>query len=144
MAKIRAHGAIIGTVEYIHTAKRYMADGAILQNKGFGWKLYAHVKPHLTPQEAYDHAAQRLSDKLNSNPQLRAYRAAIHNLAALSKRWRLATAIQMMPDDCDGVWSECCDSYGDNVSASVDEIADVCKLFKAFVATLPANDTATE
>jgi hypothetical protein len=35
-----------------------------------------------------------------------------------------------MPDDCDGVWSEACDGYGDNVSADVDEVAQLCALYK--------------
>jgi hypothetical protein len=32
----------------------------------------------------------------------------------------------MMPDDCDGVWSECCDGYGDNIRADVDDVAKLC------------------
>ena len=35
-----------------------------------------------------------------------------------------------MPDDPDGVWSEACDGYGDNISADVDEVAALCELYK--------------
>ena len=59
MAKISAHGAIVGTVEYVTRAKRYMSDGVILKNDGFGWKLYGKVKPHLTPAEAHSACARQ-------------------------------------------------------------------------------------
>ena len=36
----------------------------------------------------------------------------------------------MMPDDPDGVWSHSCAGYGDNVDASVDEIVELCRLYK--------------
>jgi hypothetical protein len=39
MAKISAHGSVIGTVEYLTKAKRYMSDGVILKNSGFGWEI---------------------------------------------------------------------------------------------------------
>jgi len=35
-----------------------------------------------------------------------------------------------MPDDCDGVWSEACDGFGDNISADVDEVGNLCRLYK--------------
>jgi hypothetical protein len=36
-----------------------------------------------------------------------------------------------MHDDIDGVWSEACDGYGDNVHADIDEIAKLCRLYEA-------------
>lgn len=131
MAKVSAHGATIGTVEFLTTAKRYMSDGTVLKNIGFGWKLYSRVKPHLTPEAAYEAAQERLKAKLEALPALAAYRKELHSMAGLSKRWKLHTAISMMPDDADGVWSEACDGYGDNIHADLDDIVTLCRLYRA-------------
>jgi hypothetical protein len=133
MAKCSAHGAEIGTL-YLNTkAYRYMDDGVILRNSGFGWKLFGKLKPGVLPQQAFAKKLAQEQEMLNRKPALRAFRKALHDLAGIGKRWKLVQAISMMPDDCDGVWSECCDGYADNVHADVDDIAELCKLYKAAV-----------
>jgi hypothetical protein len=130
MAKVSAHGTILATVEYISTAKRYMSDGVILKNQGFGWKLHGKVKPGIDPQDAANRAVNHLAEQLRDKPAAAAYRKALHDLAGLNKRWKLHAAVQLMPDDCDGVWSECCDGYGDNVHADIDDVAELCRLYQ--------------
>lgn len=129
-AKISAHGSIVWTVEYITHAKRYMSDGVILKNHGFGWKVAGKVKPGVTPDEACGAAVAHLERQLRDKPAVAAYRKLLHEMAGLNKRWKLHAAVQMMPDDCDGVWSECCDGYGDNVHADIDEVAGLCRAYK--------------
>jgi len=131
MAKVCAHGAIIGTVEYLTHAKRYMSDGVILKNVGFGWKLAGKVKPGIDPAAAYAAAAARLADKLIELPAAAAYLRALHSLAGVGKRWKLHAAVSLMPDDPDGVWSEACDGYGDNVHADLDDLVELCALYRA-------------
>jgi hypothetical protein len=135
MAKIRAHGSIIGTVEYMTYAKRYMSDGVVLKNSGFGWKWLAKVKPGITPQHAYQTAERALTDMIAVNPAAGEYRKALHALAGISKRWRLHLAVQKMPDDPDGVWSEACDGYGDNVHADVDDLVALCAAYRLMMAS---------
>lgn len=134
MAKICAHGQIVGTLEYITHAKRYMSDGVILKNHGNGWKLAGKVKQHATPQEAYDRGAAGLAEQLANKPHAAAYRKALFDMAGLSKRWKIHTAIGMMPDDADGVWSEVCDGYGDNVHADLDDVVELCMLYRVMMA----------
>ena len=134
MAKLCNHGSVIGTVNYITKAKRYMSDGVILCNTGFGWKLAGKVKPGVDPVTAYANASQRLADRLAAAPALRAYIRALHDMAGMDNRWKLHAAVSMMPDDCDGVWSEVCDGCGDNVHADVDEVAALCALYRAAIA----------
>lgn len=129
MAKVSAHGGIIATLEYITHAKRYMSDGTILKHHGFGWKLAGKVKADCSPYAAAERAQINLDQQLRDKPAAAAYRKALHELAGLGKRWKLHAAVQMMPDDCDGVWSECCDGYGDNVHADVDEVAELCRAY---------------
>ena len=130
MAKISAHGTIIGTVEYTTTARRYMSDGTVLRNIGFGWKLHSKLKPGLSPRDAYETCQARLTEKLAANPAVAAYLHCLHSLTGLCKRWKLHAAVHMMPNDPDGVWSEACDGYGDNVSADLDEIVELCLSYR--------------
>ena len=60
MAKQSGHGAEIGTVFFLTTAKRYFADGTILKHSGFGWKRWGRVKAGFTPEQAFEKAKQLL------------------------------------------------------------------------------------
>lgn len=131
MARVSAHGSIVGTVEYLASAKRYMSDGIVLRNTGFGWKLHGRVKAGLAPSVAYANAQRRLDEKLATHPALAAYRAALHDMAGLNKRWRLHAAVTRNPHDDDGVWADCCDGSYDAVKATSSEVAALCSAFRA-------------
>ena len=131
MAKLSAHGAVVGTIDFATSSVRYMSDGKILRNQGHGWKLYGKVKPDFTPQEAYARRSARLAEALERNPATAAYSKAMLGTTGLCKRWKLHLAISMMPDDADGVWSEVCDGYGDNISMDLDDVVELCRLYQA-------------
>ena len=130
MAKLSAHGQEIGTIYGMTTAKRYMSDGIVLKNIGFGWKLCAKVKPGIDPAQAFANAKRRQEEKMAQYPLTTAYYRLLHDLAGMSLRWKLHAAVSMMPDDPDGVWSEACDGYGDNCSADLDEVVELCRAFR--------------
>ena len=142
MAKLRAHGQEIGTIYTCTTAKRYMSDGHVLKNIGFGWKRFATVKDGIAPSDAYANAAEKRRAWLAQRPAMATYMRALHDLAGMDKRWKLHAAVQLMPDDCDGVWSEACDGYGDNISAGVDEIGELCRDYRAALAESSAFKVA--
>lgn len=144
MAKVSAHGREIGTIEFLTKAKRYMSDGVILKNLGFGWKIHGKVKPGIDPVQAYESAKAKQAKNLALRPAFAAYRKELHNMAGLCKRWKLHAAVELMPDDYDGVWSEACDGYGGNVSADVDEVGNLCRLYSAAVAEQGAVKEAAE
>lgn len=131
MAKVSAHGTEIGTVHFLTYAKRYMSDGVVLKNIGFGWKIHGKIKPGVTPEQAFSNAADRVRAYRAEHPAYSAYRAALHSMAGLSKRWKLHACVELMPDDPDGVWSEACDGYGDNIHADINEVSELCELYKA-------------
>jgi hypothetical protein len=141
MAKLSAYGRTeIGTVSKLTSAKRYMSDGTVLKNIGFGWKVAGKVKPGFTPEQAFAKAAANQARALADNPAYAAYYKAIHATAGLSMRWKLHTTIELMPEDCDGVWSECCNGYGENVCADVDAIGELCRLYLAAIAENEARE----
>jgi hypothetical protein len=134
MAKLKCHGQEIGTIYLTTSAKRYMSDGKILRNAGFGWKLYASCKAGFDPAEAFKRAQESLDAYMADKPAMAAYKKELHAMAGLCKRWKLHAAVELMGrDDPDGVWSEACDGYGDNVHADLDDIANLCRLFQAAV-----------
>jgi hypothetical protein len=127
MAKLSAHGEEIGRINYTTYAKAYMADGKILKNYGQGWKLYGKCK--VSPQEAYAVAKAKQDAVFSVRPCLAAYRKELHSLAGMSKAWKLHAAVELLGDDVDGIWSEACDGYGDNVHADVDEVGELVRLY---------------
>ena len=133
MARLSAHGAEIGRIDYSTYRCAYMADGKILKDAGHGWKLYKKCKPGIDPIDAFNRARTGLANRLAARPALASYSDFIRSLAPLSKRWKLALSLQMMPDDPDGIWSECCDGYGDNVEADLDDIVKLCTLYRAAI-----------
>jgi len=144
MAKVSAHGTIIGTVDYCGKSKRYMSDGKVLVNYGSGWKIGGSVKPGITPQFAFENARDRMAADSIARPAFAAYRKELIHLTSMSNRAKLHMAVQLMPDDCDGVWSEVCDGYQDNVHADVDEIGELCRLYRVACAEKAENSATVE
>ena len=145
MATLSKHGREIGRINYLTTVRAYMEDGAVLKHDGTGWKQLGKVKPGVSPETAYANAKTKQENGLAEKPCYAAYRKELHSLAPQSKRWRLHTAVTMMPDDPDGVWSSVVDDYGtrNSIEADLDEICALCDLYTAAVreagATRPEN-----
>ncbi len=131
MAKLSAHGQEIARFQFTTHSKAYMADGAILKNHGSGWKLSGKLKAGISPQDAAEKQRKQSAEFADSHPCMIAYRKELHSLAGMGKAWKLHTAIELMHDDADGVWSEACDGYGDNVHADIDEVSHLCRLYVA-------------
>ena len=110
-----------------------MSDGVILKNYGEGWKIYGKCQPGTEPKEVYGKAVERQNKMLAERPAFAAYRKALHDMAGVCKRWQLQAAISLMPDDPDGVWSEACDGWRNIVSADLDEVVELCQLFRAAI-----------
>ncbi|NTV02440.1 MAG: hypothetical protein HGB04_06595 [Chlorobiaceae bacterium] len=133
MAKLSAHGREIGRMYYTTFAKAYMADGVILFTEAGKWKVYGKCKPGVTPEQAFALAKQKQAELYEEKPALREYRKRLLWVAGLGKAWKLHAAIQLLGDDVDGIWSECCDGFGDNIHADVDEIAELVRLYTVAV-----------
>ena len=110
-----------------------MSDGVILKNIGFGWKLHGKVKPGISVQDYFLQKQATQAEVMAKRPALAAYRKCLHSMAGMDKRWKLEQCLGMLSNDPDGVWSECCDGYGDNVHADIDEVGELCRLYEAAV-----------
>lgn len=128
MAKLSAHGKEIGRINYTTYSKAYFEDGVILKNEGRGWKVFGKCK--FSPQEAYENALEHHKRFTAARPCYATYRSYLHSLAGMGKAWKLHTAVTTLGDDIDGIWSEACDGYCDNVRASVEEIKHLVDLYQ--------------
>jgi hypothetical protein len=131
MAKCSAHGAEVGTLHFLTYSKRWMSDGVILKHGGFGWKLHTRCKPGVNVGAHFREAEAHMAASRARHPARTAYINLLHSMAGMTMRWKLHAAVNLMPDDCDGVWSECCDGYGDNIHADVDEVGELCRAYVA-------------
>jgi len=129
MAKLSAHGAELGRIDFLTYRKAYMADGAVLKNSGSGWKLTGKLKHGVDPAEYFPRKLAEVNTFRAGRPAYSAYLRELHSLTSMANRWKLHAAVKMMPDDCDGVWSSVVDDYQDPIHADVDEIAELCKLY---------------
>ena len=129
MATLSKHGTEIGRVTFTDYVKSYRSDGTVLKNMGFGWKLSGKCKAGANIEAVYKKAVEHQKEYLAQRPAWAAYRKELHALAGIGKAWKLHACVTLMHDDIDGVWSECCDGY-DSIHADIDEINDLCYLYK--------------
>jgi len=134
MAKLSAHGQEIGRIDFTVYRLAFMSDGHILKNHMGEWKLHKKVKPGESIADVYAKSVERQKAYLYVRPCLTAYRKRLHNLAGMGKAWKLHACVELMYDDPDGVWSEACDGYGDNIHADIDEVSDLCAMYRAAIA----------
>lgn len=137
MAKLSAHGIELARRELPTGRLSLRSDGQILRDSGSGWKLYKRLKPGV---DAVTYATKFKAFTTSLPASLRDYIDALSDAVSISHRLRLHTAISLMPDDPDGVWSEM-----DTFSGSLIEFAEaarLCRLYK--IANIEAQLKQTE
>jgi hypothetical protein len=136
MAKLRAHGTELARREIPTGRIVVMSDGNIMRNDGFGWKSWRKLKAGVDPQEY----ARKFNAQTEAiPPEVRAYIEALQDTCDLEHRARLHTAISLMPNDPDGVWSELDDCAG--CSPDLDDIVKACRLYESAMDAIRAEGT---
>ena len=123
MAALSKHGGVIGKLDYLKSTRAYCADGAILCNRGFGWKRWGSVK-NLTAEQGFSRAKERLEERLANDPALASYHKFLNSCVIKSRRWLVHHAIAAMPTDADGVWSMLDD---EGIHIDLDDLARACR-----------------
>jgi len=126
MATLSKHGRELARIEFAMFTKVFCEDGKILKNHGGGWKIAARVKPGFDPDTVAKNAVARNREKLEACPNW----ARFMKLAtqwSVKRRWMLVTAIEMMPNDPDGVWSTM-DDHG--ISMCIDDVVELCEAWR--------------
>lgn len=134
MAKLTAHGPELVRLEFPTYRAAYMRDGKVLRNYGSGWKLHGTVKRGVAPA---DHAANMQRQYDARTPEYHRYIAALKDAVSMERRAMLHTAIAVMPEDPDGVYSAMDDrSWHDG--PEIGECVELCRLYLAAIAAQSA------
>lgn len=123
MATLKKHGKQLGRIHYGKFDRVYYQDGTILENSGFGWTVWGKVKPGIDPAQAHTDRVTALKELYAERPALKRYTDLLRDIP-LSWRWKFVAALDIMPTDPDGIWSEM-DDAGHHMD--LEDINDICK-----------------
>ncbi len=138
MAKLSAHGTELARRETPTARIAVMSDGQIMRNWGAGWKLWKKLKPGVDAHEYARKFDERTKAIL---PQVQMYIDALIDACDLEHRGRLHTAISLMPQDPDGVWSEFDDGSGwSGYSIDLEDIIKACRMYQVCERAIKAQE----
>lgn len=126
MACLSKHGKELARIEYINRKRAWFADGNVLENKGFGWKIAGKVKPGFNPADVAARRVQEHTEKLATRPTLAEYRKFMLHWK-LADRVKILLCFDLLGDDIDGIWSELNDGF-DSIEIGMDEIQEIAAL----------------
>ena len=106
MAKLKAHGQIIGQFEYVSGRIAVMSDGHVLRNTGGGWKLFRKAKPGITAQQILEGRTKSYNARREACPSLARYVELLAGTTSLENRYIVETSFELLGTDLDGVWAE--------------------------------------
>lgn len=133
MAALSKHGEELARIEGLTTRKAYMSDGTVLKNIGFGWKIGAKVRPGFDVREVARRALEIHATMPDRMPARYAFQSFFHDNAPFGQRWKVKSALDMMPDDIDGVWATLDDDYQTRGLLSVDDVRKLAELNRAAI-----------
>ena len=131
MASLSKHGEQLGVIEYITRREAHYANGEILINRGDGWKVKGKVKTHVNPREYYAKRKTKLEDKERRMPAYLHYKTLLYKYVPQTHRWMVNAAVDMMPTDPDGVWSQINDHGDYRYNIDLDEAVELCRAYEA-------------
>ena len=142
MAKLSAHGAELYRIEHVTYRVARMSDGKILRDNGGGWKLWKKLKPGFDPVEQA-RKAREFHENVTADRVWRSdyRRKMVGEFPCLEKRIMASTAIELMPDDADGVWATLDD---EGTGTDLDTVVELCDLYKRAMAEGKAAKEAAE
>lgn len=130
MAKLSAHGIEVGRIEFATKNMAWFSDGKVLENRGFGWKISGKIKAGFTPESAYRTTLEKQKEFLDARPMRAEYTKLLLEIP-LSIRWKVLSALDLMGDDIDGVWSTLDDDYDTRGRFALEDIQELLAANKA-------------
>lgn len=107
MATIYKHGGEVGRIDKLTFSMLFCEDGKILRNHGAGWRIWRKVKQDVVcgVHGAYRRCRDDYAANLEAMPAFAHWRRLVHEFP-LRKRALVVYAVQHLPEDPDGLWSE--------------------------------------
>lgn len=131
MARLKSHGNHI-IIACTLTKYAYCEDRHILRNQGWGWKLWRKLKTDID----YKEAAQRHKDNRKRNFDENPVKAHFMDLLcklcpSLEKRQFVYTALELLSNDPDGMYSELDDNWHTRGYLDFDDVQSLCRAYNA-------------
>jgi hypothetical protein len=105
MATLSKNGSEVERFELLKKTYSVRSNGHVMKNEGFGWKR-AKLRPGANA-ETFSLYYRNLEEKnQRDRPCFIAYREAVKSEFPLSVRWQYLSAVSLLGDDIDGIWSE--------------------------------------
>lgn len=130
MAKLSAHGRTeLARFEYASKRIARMSDGWILVSYGRAWSQYGKLKAGTDPTES----ARQAQMKYDARPiEFHLYIRALMDACALEMRGEMHTAIALMPNDPDGVWSTMDDRHFGS-GPDLEDCVKACRCYQSLM-----------
>jgi len=141
MATLQANGTVLDRFEYENCAIAVMSNGHILRNTGGGWKRHRRAKPGVTAEAIAQKRRASYDARRAACPVWAQYIKLLCQLVSLPHRAELATLVDLMPGDPDGVWSMMDDR---RVCLDLEDVVKLCELREAGEVELSAYKKANE
>lgn len=122
----------LALIHQVYADKRYLDNGAIEKTyDGKTWKKYRQVKPGVDVAGHTAKALRLFDERLTKQPFYREFRALMISLTDnLEDRTKIILAIDLMPDDLDGVYSTLQDEGIDLSFEDIQQVAEAYDLYK--------------
>ena len=133
MARLSAHGRELFRAEYLTMRVSHRSDGHLLRNIGNGWKVWKKCKATANPEAVADRAKARLSERENRERLYFEFQRLLFDLVPFRARFLVVTAMDLLPDDPDGLYSELSGTinrYPYDTELSLEDCVDLCRALK--------------
>lgn len=109
---------------------RLMSDGVTLRNAGYGWKVWRRIKRGVPVEELFRKRQELLEQQRHERPDFHEYADTLAKMVSLKLRGYVHSAVSMLPDDADGVYSELVDHSPVGDALSFEDCEDLCWKFR--------------
>jgi hypothetical protein len=131
MASLKKHGKHL-VLAFLWYRKAFCEDGTVMKDYGDGWKVHAKLKKNITYEQAYGHALNARDIYYANSPAFHQLVRVVDDLSiAKTQRSMLHSALEMLYDDPDGMWSELADHpyCSDYPQLSLDDVNKLCQAY---------------
>jgi hypothetical protein len=128
MATLSKQGTELERVDALHYSLSLRSNGAVLRNRGEGWKI-VHLKEGVSVETYWSKVKEQHA---NLSPEFLAYRSAVQSEFGLANRSKYFLLVSMLGDDTDGI---CSTLQDEGIDCDLDTLGEIETLRKAWQAT---------
>lgn len=143
MATLKSNGSILAKLDYGPFQIALMSNGRMLKKDSGGtWKRFKKFRSLDKLTDQVQSTVTRFFSREDTMPCWWRWRCLLISTAAFDERWKVQTAVNMLGDDVDGLWSELNDVAG--VHITLEDCAQLVAAYRAWQNNFKAEQAAHE